>query len=224
MSESCVLGTGRLSYPYLFEPRIDPKKANDRGSYNTDLLIAKDTVLVRPNHKDLPVAKQLDAVEAMMMEAAKSKWNGKVPAAVKKAITARNWLHDGDEKYEEDTDANWMYENCWIVRAKNWAKKNGKLPFAIVGKNPSSPITDEDEVYGGRYANLLISAWAYDKQKEYGSRGVSLVLNAVQVMTLEGQKGDAFGGGAHIPSCEDAFGAAEADDPSYYDEGDGMLD
>ena len=220
MANACVIGTGRLSFPHLLEPQYDETKKDAKGTYTTDLLIPKDAVLVRPSLGNLTLKQMTSSIKGMMAEEAKKKWKGKVPAAVRKYIENEEWLKDGDEKYEDDPETNWMFQNCWILRAKHWERRNGKLPFAIVGENPTVEVYDEDEVYGGRYANIQISAWAYDKKKEYGNQGVSFIIRNIQVVSVNGDKGEPFGGGAYV-SSEGVFDNVAANDPAYYEDDNG---
>lgn len=222
IKESVVLGTGRLSFPFLFEPQEPEGKGKPK--FTTSFIIPKDAVLKRPGHPDMTMAEMKKAVQRMAANTAKEKWGDAIPAKVKKQIKEAAWFRDGDEKFDEDREKNYMYEASYIFNASAWPTKNGNARFLIFGKNPRQPITDPEEVYGGRFAKIQVSSWAYDFQLEKGGKaqGIGLIIEAIQVLTIDGDPGAPFGGGAAAEDAASAFGAGDgSDDPlNYEDSGD----
>ena len=87
---------------------------------------------------------------------------------------------DGNTKGKIDADGEFQvykgYANTTVVNTKRQAKLK---PPVVVGPNPNIPITDEEEVYGGRWARAQVNAFAYDVG---GNKGVAFGLNMIQLL------------------------------------------
>lgn len=169
-----VFGPCKLSYPHVFEKYQG--QDNEEGKYMTNVLIPKDE------------KKTIEAIEAAIEEAKKagivSKWGGKEP----KKFT--NPLRDGDEKEDE------IYEGNMFLNAKS-SKRPG-----VVDKN-CSPITDEDEIYGGVWCYVSVTFFPYDFN---GNKGVGCALNNLKKFKDD----DPIGGGKQ--TAESDFAEFNDDD------------
>lgn len=242
-----VIGTGRLSFPHLFEAKAQLDQdgnETDRFKHVTDFLIPKDAVLKRPGMADLSMESMLKSLRVIASDAAKYKWKGgpkAIPSEVRLYITKNQFMRDGDELFteymekacaglegdelveaqEEATEKYSLLKGHYRFRASNWPhKNNGAAKFNIVGKNPRQIIDDEEEVYGGRFANLQVSAYAYagDSAKQIPA-GVSFILENVQLTDIDGEKGEPFFDGMEADmDASEAFGGASENDASNYEE------
>jgi hypothetical protein len=172
-------------------PALFKPKAYQEGSkeyYQTSILFDKETDL-----SDMRREIKLAAAEAF----------GKDPKTWPKIEMP--W-RDGDQK--EDLAG---YAGCWYVSAKSLRKVK-------IVDGQKQPVTDEEEVYGGRYARIAVRAKLVPNGSSYF---VSLYLQAVQVRTVSGDKGDSFAGGVDVDSAFDA--EDEVDDDLSFN-GDDELD
>jgi len=137
--------------------------------------------------KDHP---QLPALEKLQLNCAIAKWGpkkGPVALAAAKAI-GKVFLHDGDTK--ADTDG---FEDNMFISART--KSDRQVQFRDGMRNIISVEEAQKMIYGGCYANVVISAYAYSK----GNNGIGAGIKAVQFRA----KGDAFVGGP--PPEDDDF-------------------
>lgn len=176
---------GRMSFPALLTPKKYKGKEDATAYYQTAILFPKDQDLTEMRREI-----KLAAAEKF----------GKDPKKWPKI--SMPW-RDGDK--QEDLKG---YENHWFVNAKS--KRKVKI---VDGKK--QPVTDEEEIYGGRYCKLALRAklTTTGAKDEEGNVKyfVSLYLQAVQVLTVDGDKGDAFGGGVNIDDVFDTEDTSEDD-------------
>lgn len=146
-----VTGEVRLSFVHLLEPHtMDEDKP---GAYSCTLLI--------PN-EDTRTLNAIKAAQKAALEAGKdTKFNGKVPNSWK------NTLRDGDEM---DPDTYAGYAGHQFIAVRN-SRKPGIVDADL------NPIMDASEVYSGMYANVSITAFAYNTS---GNKGVSFSINNVR--------------------------------------------
>jgi hypothetical protein len=105
---------------------------------------------------------------------------------------------DGDEK--EDLTG---YPGTWYVSAKSLRKVK-----VVDGQKQPVDAADQDEVFGGRYAVLAVRA----KLVSSGTKlFVTLYLQAVQVRTVKGEKGESYSSGVDTDA---AFESEEDEDIS----------
>lgn len=149
-----VTGKARLSYPYIFTPRKDPKKENDPGKFSCMLMI--------PKSDEVTMAKLRKAEEAAKQEGKAGKWGGKIPANLKPSI-----IKDGD-----------LYAEDYPERAGHWflSVSSSNKP-GVVDVNRET-ILDQSEIYAGCYVRAALNAAPY-KHVE-GGKGVSFYLNHIQ--------------------------------------------
>ncbi len=113
---------------------------------------------------------------------------------------------DGDDK--EDLTG---YPGTWYVSAKSLRKIK-----VVDGQKKVVDTADEDEIYGGRYARIAVRAKLTTNGKDLF---VSLYLQAVQLRTVEGEKGETFAGGVDVDAAFDS--EEEVDDDLITDTDDG---
>lgn len=176
---------GRLAFPYLFEAKSYQDKIDAKKYYNTTILFTKDSDL-----KDMILEINRTAAEVFGKDS-------------KKWPKIRMPWRDGDKK--EDLIG---YPGCRYVSAKS-------LKRVKIVDGQKKEVTDEEEVYGGRYARLAVRA----KVTVSGSDDegnpkyfVSLYLQGVQVTSLKGDKGENFAGGLDVDS---AFKSDEDETADY---------
>lgn len=181
-----VIKRARLSYPFLFAPR---ENKNDDGTVKKEYSVV--LLLDKKAHK-----KEIALITAEVERVAKDKWN-RVPSG-----KFKNPLRDGSEAMDTDTDeVKDGYENCMFITAKS-----NNRP-AVVSKDPSV-AADEDAIYGGMYANVVIDLFAWEHPKN--GKGVSANLGAVQFAA----NGERFGAAPVDPTeVFDDISDEEEDEP-----------
>ena len=164
-----VTGKVRLSYTHLFVPTANIVGQTEK--YSTVILIPKtDTMTIQ----------KMRAAQRLALEAGKTKvFAGKIPRVWKDTI------HDGDE--EADLEKNPEYAGNWYLSVASTRKPP-------VFDRLKIQITDEEEVYSGCYARVVLNAYAYDQK---GNKGVTFGLQAVQKLG----EGERFGGGYVDPDA-----------------------
>ena len=160
-----ITGKGRLSYAYVWEPRVQD---GQDAKYSTSFLVPKT---------DKDTLKRLyDAIEAAKEMGKSKKWGGKVPANLKLP------LRDGDEEADERGDA---YRGHYFFNASS------KDAPGIVDAQ-RNPILDKAEVYSGCYTRVSVNLFPYDTN---GNRGIGVGLNHIQKLAdgepLGGVRGQA---------------------------------
>jgi len=141
----------RLSFPYLFTPRV---QKNDKGDTTKKF---KASFLIPKSDKAT-----IAAIDAAIDEAMEAKWGDNLP----KLKDDKFCFRDGDD---EDIDG---YAGHMYISASN-----SKRPTVVDRKK--KPLVEEDGVvYAGCYVNAVIRIWAQDSA-DYGKR-VNASLEAVQ--------------------------------------------
>lgn len=159
---------GRLSYAYIFEPRL--KMNSEEKEYAVNILIPKGDP-------------QIPAVEAAIKEAEQrgieicKKWKGKKPKE-----NFWNALRDGDEKTNEDP----VYKGHWYLNAKS--KTRPQIVKREAKGQPLEKITDPTELASGDYAVVTVSFFPFDK----GANGIGVGLGNI----LKWKTGERLAGGS----------------------------
>lgn len=148
--KTIVTPVGRLSFPRLFEAKRVGE--TDDPSFSCTLLFDDDT--------------DLTALKKAAQAAAMDKWGDKAPALLK-AGTIRLPFRRQEEKPHLSG-----YEEGPYIGFRNTRK-----PAVLDPKRQA--ITDEEEVYPGRYARCVVDAFAWEHKT--GGKGVSFSLVAVQL-------------------------------------------
>lgn len=169
-----IIGPAQLSFPHLFTPHKFDSDA-DKGKYMATVLI--------PKSEKETIAAIKSAVKAAA-DAFKEK-NGQLPAKFDTDV-----LRDGADK--EDP----FYHDYWLLNAKSSSRPG------VIDRN-NSPITDEEEIYGGVWALVSVNFFGYDAKVK---KGVTCGLDNVK-KTKDGER---FGGGR--ASAESDFADVELDD------------
>jgi len=146
-----VFGPCRLSYTYVFHPRVGDDGKDEK--YQTNILI--------PEGEKATIKAIEKAIEKARQDGKLSKWGGKVPAGIGSP------LHDGSEK--ADTDDADLYEGHKYLNARS----NNKPGIVDAQKNQ---IFDEDEVYSGCWAIVSVSFFPYNNG---GNKGIGCGLNNI---------------------------------------------
>ncbi len=144
-----VFGPCRLSYPSLFEKKKFDGDAGD-GKYMV-------TVLIPKSEKETINALN-NAIEAAKAAGITAKWKGKLPTKLALPMV------DGD-----DTDDEYQ-QGHFTIKAKS------NMRPAVTDIN-GSPIVDEEEIYGGVWAFVSVSFYAYNAA---GNTGVAATINGVK--------------------------------------------
>jgi hypothetical protein len=191
----------RMSFPSI--PPMKPRKNDKSGKEQFEI-----TALCPPATAEIERKKAMKAFEAAMSEkhgADKTKWPKlkRKPADVLRDFEEYN--SDGDKPLPGDWKG-------WLMFRAN---ATTKYPPNVVGptKDPNTGkfpvVTDEREVYGGRWARATFEAVYYDHPE--GGRGVTLSVINVQLL-----KHDKKFGGA-VTAAEQDFDDAT---PEMAGEGD----
>ncbi len=181
---------GRLAFPKLNEPEAYQEGAKEY--YSATILFDKATDLT-------DMRKEIKLAAAEKFGKDPKKW----PAI------AMPW-RDGDQK--EDLTG---YPGCWFVSAKSLRKVK-----IVDGQKQPVDAADEDEVYGGRYARLAVRAKltqaGVDPETGKPKLFISLYLQAVQLRSVDGEKGDQYASGVDVDA---AFDSEEEMDGDLMDDG-----
>ena len=182
---SIRLGELRFSYVYVFSRRKNDDGTD--GKFSVQLLIPKT---------DVQAKKLIDAaIEAAKNAGVSSKWNGKMPPAVK----LHTPLRDGDEEYPDDP----VYAGMWFMNASS-AQKPG---VRVLENGQMSEALDSDDFYSGCWGAAVVNLFPYNTS---GNMGVAAGLNNV-IKTRDDER---LGGGR---SAEADFGDLVGSDGSYLD-------
>lgn len=189
-STKVITGKVRLSYVHIFEPQ-----SIDGGDerYSCSILVPKS---------DKETLRKIKIAVDAAIELGKSKWNGKIPANLKKP------LRDGDEERPDDE----AYAGHYFLNATSKNKPGIAKPIGkgSDGKTKFQEITDSTEVYSGCYAKVSLNFYPFDMK---GHKGIAAGLNNV----VKVQDGEFLGGRVKV---EDEF--ADEDFDSYEDDEDFM--
>ena len=175
-----VLGPCRLSFPHLFTPQ----ETDNGDRYQANFLFPPNWTK-QPDYKKFQDA-LYDVMEDMFGK--EDDWpRGRNDRGPKEVV------RDADEKDYEGYKKGWYF-----------IKAASRDPVGIVDANREE-VTNEREVYGGRWCRISVTVKAYDNK----SRGVGVYLNSVQVLDHDEQ----FGGrGPAKNDFEDWDGPSLSDD------------
>lgn len=152
---SLRVGPVRFSYANVFSPRKNEDGTD--GKYGVQLLIPKsDTAAVAAINAAFEAAKKAGAV---------SKWEGKIPAALKAKTTP---LRDGDVEKEGEE----VYEGMWFINTNSPTKPGVR----VLENGAMSEALDGDDFYSGCWGAATINFFPY---KVSGNTGVAAGLNNV---------------------------------------------
>ena len=146
-----VLGPCRISYPHVFEPYAN--NPDDTPKYSASILIPK------AEQATIDIIKK--AIKVVFDRAVSSKWAGTRP----RDGYWNDPLQDGDSPKKTGDDRSEEYKDCWFVTAKSLQKP------ALFNKD-GSDLDDEEEIYGGVWAYVVIRFYSYSK----GSKGIGCEL------------------------------------------------
>jgi hypothetical protein len=145
-------GPVRVSYAHVFEPRAMAGEEDGKKKYSVALLIPKsDTLMVKRIRK---------CIDAAIEEGKSKKWNGKIPASLRKP------LRDGDAERPENPE----YEGCWFLSATSDRKPG------VIDRD-GTELTSDDEFYSGCFARFIVNFFPYAAA---GNKGVGCGLNHLQ--------------------------------------------
>lgn len=168
-------GTPALFKPQLFKNETDQSKAK----YQANILFPKDA--------DMSLLKSTvrDRVNAT---------NWTKPEKEKIIRDNEMFHHTGDDPYLSE-----LYENFPVsIRTSVLASKGAPKVYQA----DLTVCTDETEVYGGRWARLVVNPWCYS----FGGKGVTWELQLVQLLAHDKPLG-----GFARPTVEDSFEPVELD-------------
>lgn len=166
-----IIGPGRLSFPRVFKPNDEQYG----GKYSTTLLLPPDF--------------DFAPLKAAMVKVASEKWGPDKAKWPKNLRGPAQVIRDCAEKAHLTG-----YEPGWHFITASSGDQPGVVNGAL------EDVTDEREVYAGRWALLSINVYAYDNV----TKGVGLGLQNIQVRKHD----DAFSGRAR---AKDEF-------EEYYDD------
>jgi hypothetical protein len=158
---------GRVSFPRLFEPQV-----NDQGHKTWSLVLVFD--------KKAQSTPEYATMLAAIDDTATERFGQKVPSGVKrKSLEPKSGypitLCSAKEEY-----FGWAEEGAVMVTFSS-----RYTPLVI--DRDKTEILEADDLYGGCYARVSFTTYAYDSQ---GNQGVSFGLRAVQ----KAKDGERFGG------------------------------
>ena len=147
---SIRIGEVRFSYAYVFSPNPNATDKDGNPKYTCCVLIPKT------NKEAIKLIEE--ATNAAAIKGKETKWNGKMPALLKKP------LRDGAEK--EDDDPNYegmMFLNC----------SNKRKPGVQVLDDGMRYEANEDDFYSGCWGAITLDFYPYDNS---GNKGVGASL------------------------------------------------
>lgn len=176
----------RLSFPTLGEPEYfggSKQKPTDKRRWSATLLIPKGSA----QHK---------AVDAMILQCAREKWQDKAAAKLKAILSDPKacCFADGERKSYEG------YQGMMALTAHRNEDK-GRPIVIDTDKSPIYQPSNElyqgkaGRLYSGCYVNAKVEFWAQQNPNGAGIRATLLVVQ-------RNRDGDAFSGGA-VPTDED---------------------
>lgn len=187
-----VTGKVRLSYPQLFKA-----KAAEEGQ---DPKFSVEVLIPKSDTKTLAKIRAAQNAAAAASERGKKALGDSVPTWGSDKFPHKKFtdtLRDGDD--DDENDGRDERKGHWFMNVRS----SEKFKPGVVDKNLDD-VQDQSEVYGGVYARVSMTAFAFSTQ---GNKGVSFGLNSVQVLGY----GDSFGG--------ERENASEVFDDDFEDEG-----
>ncbi len=178
---------GRMSHPNILKPRTE--KDEETGLEKTQYQIA---LLLPPGTDKAPFMAALKAAMVAKFGPDTSTW----PKLKRKPADVIKDFAEYNSERDKPLPGDWT---GWLmVRANADVKHPPNVVGPTKGADGKFPkITDEREVYGGRWARATLDAFFYDSKK--GGKGVTFGLNNVQLL-----KHDTNFGGA-VTAAEDDF-------------------
>lgn len=169
-----VLKRVRLGFPQLFEPKASVEGSAEKYSVQP---------IMDPTTKQ--GAENIKALEVAFKAAAKKLWAEKADKIVKTLGADRAGLKDGDTNTNKDGDTWAGFADMMYITASN-----RKRPQVL--NRDKSVIAEKDNViYGGCYADVVVSIWATKDQK-LGGNGLFATLELVRFRA----DGEPFGAAA----------------------------
>jgi Protein of unknown function (DUF2815) len=184
---------GRMSHPHILRPRTekDEETGIEKTSYQLGLLLPPGTDL----------QKYKDALKAAMVFKFGPDTSNWPKLKRKPSDVIKNFAEYNAER-DKPLPGDWT--GWTLIRANADVKHPPNVVGPTKGPDGKFPrITDEREVYGGRWGRATLDAFFYDSKK--GGKGVTFGLNNVQVL-----KHDTNFGGA-VSAAEDDFDDASQD-------------
>lgn len=197
-STKVVTGKVRLSYPNLFKARAAEEGQDPK--FSVEILVPKsDTRTVEKIRAAQNAAAASDKGRKALGDSAPTWGSEKFPH---KKFT--DTLRDGDD--DDENEGRPERAGHWFMNVRSSAQyKPG-----VVNKDLEE-VSDQSEVYGGVYARVSMTAYAFSTQ---GNKGVSFGLNSVQVLGY----GDSFGTARE--DAAEVFGDG-FEDPDAPEDGEG---
>jgi hypothetical protein len=183
-STQIVTGKVRLSYCNLFTPKAPQQGGQE--VYSTTILIPKDDKAT--------LTKIKVAVEAAMQVYFQKNPGKKLSSDLKTTI------HDGDGEKPNGGDYGPECAGCYVMTVSS--KNRPVLVF-----KDKTPILDQEDLYSGCYARVIINFYVYDTA---GNKGVSAGLNGVMKVA----DGEPLAGG-HISDSDWDDGWEDEDDDLF---------
>lgn len=151
-SETSIrIGEIRFSFANVFEP-----KRNDNGDGDGDPKYSCQILIPKSNKEALKLIEE--ATAGAVDKGKETKWNGKIPAMLKKP------LRDGAEKEDDDpTYEGMMFLNC----------SNKRKPGVQVLDDGMRYEATEDDFYSGCWGAVTLDFFPYDHK---GNKGVGVSL------------------------------------------------
>ncbi len=178
---------GTLNYPSLFKPRDPMQGSTGEAKYECILILDKEA-LQTAEFKALSAE-----IKRLREELAKEK---KVPVEM-----VKNPLRKNEERSGKHPDA-YPVGGCFFT-AKS------KFKPGIIDRSKAN-ITDEDAVWSGQGARLVVSAYKFDVS---GNRGIALSLEAVQITDSTRERIDGRSNAADMFDDGPSVGDAGDDEP-----------
>lgn len=178
-----VTGKVRLSFPNLFKARAAEEGQDPK--FSVEILIPKtDVKTVEKIRAAQNAAAGTDKGRKTLGDNAPTWGSDKFPHK-----KFSDTLRDGDD--EDENEDRPERTGHWFMNVRS----SEQFKPGVVDKD-RQPVLDQSEVYGGVYARVSMTAYAYSTQ---GNKGITFGLNNVQVLGY----GESFG--AAREKAEDAF-------------------
>lgn len=184
MTDTTITPKGRVCFPELFEPKNSPQGGDE--FYSCTLLLEKEDIT--------------NEMKSLVVEACKQKWGGKTPD---KIHGFQSPFKNGNDK---DPDKYPAFQDKIFISAKS------KFQPGVVDHRKQEILATE-QVYGGCYGRLMISAYGWEYM---GKKGVSFNLLHFQKLG----EGEAFGKRIKVTEAFDAVDIEEESSEGVTADGD----
>lgn len=179
----------RMAFPSLFRT----EEYQGRETYGIEAIFPKGTDLTKDHGKDKK-GKPYIALKKLAKRVAHDKWGDKLPKNLKSPFI------NGNEYNETHDNQRPEIEDCEFVRLRTTAKPD-------VVDITRRAVIDETEIYSGRLARASVYCHAYDTS---GSRGITFLLNNVQIFEDDGVQWGASKRSGHDDFDDDVSQESEA--------------